>query len=123
MSVDKNALGGQAIRKEVRVFFSKNANGPKMDMLIYLPNQVKKPALFVGLNYFGNQSIHKDPAITMSEQWMRSSADMGIVNNRATEASRGVRVNRWPVEKILERGYGLATIYYGDIDPYFDDVF
>ena len=123
MSVDKNALGGQAIRKEVRVFFSKNANGPKMDMLIYLPNQVKKPALFVGLNYFGNQSIHKDPAITMSEQWMRSSADMGIVNNRATEASRGVRVNRWPVEKILERGYGLATIYYGDIDPDFDDGF
>jgi hypothetical protein len=122
-SVEKNALNGLATRKEVRVYFSEDDKGPKMDILIYLPNKVRRPAIFVGLNYFGNQSIHKDPAITMSEQWMRNSADMGIVNNKATEASRGIRVNRWPLEKILERGYGLATMYYGDIDPDFDDGF
>lgn len=122
-SVDKKALGGMATRKEVRVLFTGKDDGPKMDILIFLPNHVKKPALFLGLNYFGNQTIHKDPAITMSEQWMRSSKEMGIVDNKATEASRGVRTNRWPVERILERGYGLATIYYGDIDPDFDDGF
>jgi len=123
MSVDKNALNGLASRKEVRVFFTGKPDGQKMDILMYLPNQVKRPPLFIGLNYFGNQSIHKDPAITLSQQWMRSSPDMGIVDSKATEASRGVRVNRWPVERILERGYGLATIYYGDIDPDFDDGF
>lgn len=122
-SVDKSALNGLATRKEVRIFFSGREDGPKMDMLIYLPNQIRKPALFLGLNYFGNQSIHKDPAITLSDQWMRPSEEMGIVDNRATEASRGVRSNRWPVEHILERGYGLATVYYGDIDPDFDDGF
>ena len=123
VSVDKNALDGLATRKQVRVLFSGKANGPKMDILIYLPNAIRKPAVFLGLNYFGNQSIHKDPSITMSDQWMRNSEDMGIVNNRATEASRGIRANRWPLERILERGYGLATAYYGDIDPDFDDGF
>lgn len=123
-SVDLHALNGMATRKEVTVHFSRKPDGPKMEILIYIPNNQQKPApLFVGMNYFGNQTIHKDPGITLSDQWMRESEGMGIVNNKATEASRGVRVNRWPVERILERGYGLATIYYGDLDPDFDDGF
>ena len=122
-SVERNALNGIATRKEVRVLFAGNEDGPRMDILIYLPNNVTKPALFVGLNYYGNHAVHKDPAITLSDQWMTNNKNFGVVDNRATEASRGVRVNRWPVEKILARGYGLATIYYGDIDPDFDDGF
>lgn len=122
-SVDRNALNGMATRKEVRVLFSGKEEGPKMDILIYLPNNQKKPALFLGLNFFGNHAIIDDPAITLSQAWMRDDKTMGVVDHRATEASRGVRHDRWPVEKILARGYGLATIYYGDIDPDFDDGF
>lgn len=122
-SVDRSALNGKATRKEVTVFFTREKDGPNMQLLIYLPNSQRKPPLFLGLNYFGNQSIHPDPGITMSGQWMRQSEEMGIMNNKATEASRGVRSNRWPLEKILERGYGLATVYYGDIDPDFHDGF
>ena len=122
-SVDHNALNGRATRKEIRVLFAGKENGPKMDILIYLPNNKGKAPVFLGLNFFGNHTIIDDPAITLSQEWMMPNKEMGIVGNRATEASRGLRHNRWPVEKILQRGYGLATIYYGDLDPDFDDGF
>jgi hypothetical protein len=123
-STDENALEGKAIRKEVSVYFIGDKSGPRMDILIYLPREAKQPVpLFLGLNFGGNHTIHSDPGITLSQQWMRNNPDRGVVNNRATEKSRGASSSRWPVEKILARGYGLATIYYGDIDPDFDDGF
>ena len=123
-SVDKAALGGKATRKEVTVFFDGREDGPKMDLLLYLPNGRPGPfPVFLGLNFSGNHSIHPDPGITLSRQWMRGNAAQGVVDNRATEASRGVQASRWPVERLLERGYALATAYYGDLDPDFDDGF
>ncbi len=123
-SVDEQALEGKATRKEVTAYFQSDRTGPKMDILIYLPNDLRGPApVFLGLNFNGNQSIHPDPEITLSTHWMRPSRENWIVNNRATEESRGKSAGRWPVERILERGYGLATIYYGDLDPDFHDGF
>lgn len=121
--LDKKALGGLATRKQVTVNFTGKKDGPKMDILIYLPNAVKKPVpTFVLLNFGGNHTITSDPAIKLSEKWMRTGRD-GVVKNRATEESRGRSSSRFPLENILERGYGLATIYYGDIDPDFHDEF
>ena len=123
-SVDKQALGGKAVRKQVTVYFSKHKTGPKMDILIYLPAKSNKPApAFVGLNFRGNQSIRSDPGIRMSTAWMRPDRSGAVVNNRATEKSRGAAASRWAVETILDRGYALATIYCGDIDPDFHDGF
>jgi len=123
-SVDNQALGGKATRKEVSVYFTGQEDGPKMDILIYQPAKAKGPVpAFLGLNFYGNHSINSDPGITLSTQWMRRNSKMGIVDNRATEASRGTGSSRWAVDMILKRGYALATIYYGDIDPDFDDGF
>ena len=120
---DKKALGGKATRKQVRIYFSEKAE-PKMDLLIYLPNDRKGPApAFLGLNFAGNHTVHSDPGIRLSTSWMRNSREDLVQNNRATEASRGTSARRWPVEKILEAGYALATAYYGDIDPDFHDGF
>ena len=122
--LDAGALGGIATRKEVCVGFGNGANTGQMEILIYLPKPVVQPVpLFVGLNFFGNHTIHRDPGITLSSQWMPTSVEMGVVAHRATEGSRGASSSRWPVERILERGYGLATIYCGDLDPDFNDGF
>ncbi len=121
--VDKKALGGKAIRKQVTVYFSADEGGPQMDILIYLPAGSRVPvATFLGLNFNGNHSVHADPAIKLSTSWTRSGGN-GIVENRATEQSRGSNAHRWAIDRILDRGYGLATIYYGDIDPDYDDGF
>jgi hypothetical protein len=123
-SCDEKALGGQAIRKEVSVYFTDRDDGAKMDVLLYLPAKAPGPVpTFVGLNFSGNQTINADPGITLSKGWMRKNDKLGIVDNRATEKTRGSSASRWPVEEILKRGYGVATVYCGDLDPDFDDGF
>lgn len=121
---DPQALKGIATRREVTVSLSKDPQGPKMNLLIYVPNAAKKPVpAFLGLNFDGNQSVDADPGITMCTAWMRDNKGYGIVDNRATEATRGVQSSQWQVEMILRRGYALVTAYYGDLDPDFDDGF
>lgn len=123
-SVDVAALDGQAVRKEVSVYFTGRSGGPKMDLLLYLPAEAQGPVpVFVGLNFGGNHAVHFDPAIPLSTAWMRNNERLGITDHRATESTRGASASRWPIEAILDRGYGVATIYYGDLDPDYDDGF
>jgi hypothetical protein len=115
-----DALGGLATRKQIAVFFDK-AKSVRMDILLYLPKSARGPVpVFLGLNFWGNHAVHSDPAIRITESWMRDGPRNGIVKNRATEQSRGTNASQWQVEKILKAGFGLATIYYGDIDPDYD---
>src|SRR5690348_10539812 len=119
VSVDANALGGKAIRKQVVINFTGRKDGPRMELLIYLPKNATKPVpIFLGLNFGGNQTIASDPGITINPGWV--GRGWGVINHHATEESRGASACQWQVQKILGRGYGLATAYYGDIEPDFD---
>jgi hypothetical protein len=121
-SRDPHALDGRATRREVRVHFTATPDGPSMDLLLFVPNQRTGPVpAFLGLNFDGNQAVNADPGIALSTAWQREGP--GIVDHRATEATRGKAASRWPVETIVSRGYALVTAYYGDIDPDFDDGF
>jgi len=116
-----NGLGGKAIRKQVLLSFEKNGKTLDMTMLIFLPKNIKKAPLFIGLNFGGNHTVATDPEILVTNSWIRNNASQGITNNRANEKTRGAGINSWQAEKIIDAGYGLATIYYGDIDPDKDD--
>lgn len=117
-SVQKDALGGKAIRKEVIIRLTDIGPGFDLHVLMYLPADAEGPVpVFLGYNFNGNHTIHSDPGITLSKAWMRRENEGGNVNHRATDEARGQSSSRWPVETILDRGYGLATLYYGDIEP------
>ncbi|HIG29381.1 MAG TPA: acetylxylan esterase [Verrucomicrobiales bacterium] len=119
-----SALNGKSLRKQISVRFDGTEEGPQMEILLYLPASAKGPVpVFVGLNFGGNHTIHSDPAIHISKSWMRNRKDSGVIDHKATEAARGKSAGRWAVNEINQRGYGLATIYYGDIDPDFEDGF
>lgn len=122
-SENKQAFGGKATMRQVSIFFTDKAE-PRCDVLLYLPNGRQQPApVFVSLNFGGNQSVIKDPTITMPTGWFREDKEKLYADNKASEASRGSSDRRWPIEAIIARGYGVATAYYGDLDPDFDDGF
>jgi len=113
----KQALGGLATRKQVRIHFGEASANAYMDVLIYLPAAAKGPVpVFVGYNFSGNHTVANDKEILLSDRWiaMRSK---GVVNNKATDSSRGAGASQWQVKEILSHGYGIAVAYYGDIEP------
>ncbi len=121
MEQSNHALNGKARRKQVDLLFKKDDRQLHFTILIYLPKTDDKVPLFAGYNFYGNHTITDDVNVIISEAWSRDNPSFGIVHNQLTEQSRGVRVNRWPIEKIIDAGMGLATIYYGEVDPDKDD--
>lgn len=117
-----NALNGKARRKQVEVTLIKNEKSISFTMLIYLPKNTFASPIFLGYNFFGNHSISSDPNVIISDAWAMNSEAMGINEHRLTETSRGLRAHRWAIEKIIEGGFGLATIYNGEIDPDKNDL-
>lgn len=116
-----SALNAKALRRQVRIFFDDGNDIFFMDLLVYYPATKNKLfPVFVGYNFAGNQSITSDKAVKITASWI-SAKTKGVLNNRATDSTRGIAKNAWPLEEIIARGYAVATIYAGDVDADFDD--
>lgn len=119
-SYNPRALGGLATRKEITLHLTDESQGPRLHLLVYLPNHVPKPVpAFLGLNFFGNHTIHPDPGICRTQQWQQPDRNAPPVLVLPSDETRGTSASKWPVEKILHHGYALATAYYGDLEPDF----
>ena len=106
------AFNGKAIRRQVTIHFSKDDNSPKADLLMYLPAAGQKPAsMLLSLSFSANSSTIDDPGIKPGEIWGRD-------HKRVPAPKTGIgHIDPLP---FLEQGIGVATMYYGDIDPDFD---
>ena len=115
-SVDGNFLGGKATKKEVTITFGPEG-APALHLLMIVPNGRKAPApVFLGLNFYGNHTVVKDPSVALATGWVPDKA-ASSEDNRATEKGRGFQAENWQAETIVARGYALATFYCGDAAP------
>jgi len=110
-SVDKNALGGAAVRSEVSVYMGPSDNAPVMHVLLYLPaHAAGKMPVFVGLNFLGNHSTTTDPNIAIQPNWLAAQ------KSDSKPPVRGDQASRWPFAELVGAGYGVATAWYGDVE-------
>jgi len=122
---DRAALQGRAIRKQIDLYFTP-VGAPremKMRLLLYLPAHAAHPLpVILGLNFGGNQTVLDDPAIQPTPVWTAPKPALTLLHEPPADSTRGTQIQEWQVEKIIAHGYGLATAYYGDIEPDFKDA-
>ncbi|MBI1389126.1 MAG: acetylxylan esterase [bacterium] len=118
------ALGGKAIRRQVAFYPKAEPHQPRMELLIYIPKAASGPVpAFVMPNFQGNHTINADPGIHISSNWMTEFRKDDKNKDTDPESTRGKASSRWSVDRILDAGFALATIWYYDIDPDYDDGF
>ena len=106
------AYGGKALRKQVTIYFTKDTSNYKADLLIYVPAESIKPVpLFFNISFFPNNMVVKDPGVKRGMMWNR--------DKKRVPAPDGRGFGVLDVEKFINEGIGVATIYYGDIEPDF----
>lgn len=123
---DRHALSGTAIRKQIDLYFTARGEaGPHMRLLLYLPARrarKQRSPVVLGLNFGGNQTVLDDPAIQPTPVWTRPKGSASLLHELPPASSRGTQIQEWQVRKVLAAGYGLATAYYGDLEPDFKDA-
>ncbi|HXF10621.1 MAG TPA: hypothetical protein VN625_07530, partial [Desulfuromonadaceae bacterium] len=115
LDADKHALGEKAQRKEVDLEFYnyKATNRVTLHVLLYTPAAAtNRVPVFLALSFSPNFANVNDPNVTVYPVWNRKTNTASLPKNPQFGSS-----HNWPVEKIIERGYGIAFINYNDIEP------
>ena len=113
LSEKKDAVGGLAIRREIRLEFAMNdGRSHSAVMILFIPARAKgKVPVFTGLTFIGNHVICDDPDIMVTGL-------AGKEKNNFTE-QRGIQKERFPLEELMKREFALAVCSYHDFFPDF----
>lgn len=114
---DTAALGGKGTLREVELTFGP-PEWPKLYLLIAAPRAAAPVACFVGPNFGGNHLLTAHEKVRVPTAWVPGNypgVEKGT--NRATAAGRGKQADTWPLQRIVEQGYAVATFYCGDVQP------
>jgi hypothetical protein len=105
------AFDGKAIRRQVTIYFDKDKSGPHMDLLLYLPANAKGPApVLFNVGFAANNLMVNDPGVKVGRSWNAQ------LKQRAP-AEKGNNFGGFPAQRLIEAGFGAATVNYADIDP------
>jgi len=100
---------------QVTLYFNRDQSGPALNVCIFMPKgdgrEAKPYPAFLACNFAGNHTVHEDSNIRKPSGWVYQKLE------------RGGKSSRWPIEKIVKRGYAVVTLCYGDIDPDSNDGF
>ncbi len=114
----KGVSGGLGTRWRVGVLFEGREDGRKMELLMILPSRGKVPVpVFLGLNFDGNYTTTVDPDLPVPEHFAMGLFANKLTDNKPEKGSRGIHQHQWPYSYLLEKGYGVVTAAYGEIEP------
>ncbi len=106
------AFDGRAIRRQVTIYFTKDTSVYKMDLLIYFPANARGAVpLLLNVGFSPNSSTIADPGIKQGYTWGR--------DGKRVPANRNMQFGGFNILPFIEKGIGVATVYYGDIEPDF----
>ncbi|WP_298650165.1 acetylxylan esterase [uncultured Proteiniphilum sp.] len=112
LTEDPNVMDGKATGKQVKFTFSNGNKKIEAILLMYIPNKpTGKVPVFVGYNFKGNHSTTLDTTILYSPVFQL------VKEPDHPDWERGIQSNRWCYDKIIDRGYAVATMCYHDIFP------
>ena len=114
---DTPALNGKAVRKRVDVHLSADKSAPVIHLVEYLPAAAKKPVpLLLSISFSAPSNTIDDPGLPVGDIWDPKT-------HTKIPATKGRNFGRISAEPLLDAGIGVATFYYGDVEPDYAEGF
>ena len=112
---------GTAVRKQITLYFSPDNDGPRVDVLLYLPKDAVGPTpILLNLSFSQNNMVVGDPGVKPGHRWDPRTKTFAEVP--AMQMPGGMRFGMdATIKKYLQEGFGFATLCYTDITPDFED--